>query len=106
MKAWLDNCDGNLRAIVVLFDASREIGLWVEPRVRRRGIGGLFFQNIVAQQNDAPLFGFVEDSNSTGKAMSLILQRSGFSQYVSGRNHVVWRSRSQETTVRFSPTIP
>lgn len=93
---YVDYLGTDLRALVVLFNQSREIGLWVAQDARRQGFGTNLFLNAVKTQTQAPLFSIVAVSNPYRVAMSSILGRAGFSLYLSAGDKVVWYRRAED----------
>lgn len=93
VRACLDRSDEGLRAVAVLFEQSREVGLWVTWDVRRRGVGTSLFLNAVKAQACAPLYAVIAKSNPHGVAMARILIHAGFSHYMLACDRVIGRRR-------------
>ena len=73
----LDRSDEGPRAVAVLFEQSREIGLRVKRDARRHGVGTSLFLSAVKAQSCATLFAVIAHSNPHGIAMARILMTDG-----------------------------
>lgn len=91
VTAYTDRLSNDPCAVVVLFDASHEIGLWVVKSTRRHGVGTAFFARAVDAVDHALLYASVAHSNPHGRAMNRILMHTDFSPCLSTHDHTVWR---------------
>lgn len=77
---YVSDWGSGLQALVILFAVTCEMGLWVDPRIRGSGIGGLAFNAVIKslENHGRKLLAFVDPSNEYSVAMRRILANNGF----------------------------
>lgn len=85
---WLS---GDCAVLAPMFEASREIGLWVAPPWRRHGIGVPVLQHLLGQDDTQLVWATISHDNSDGPWMARILLRCGFAEYVRSAKVALWR---------------